>query len=320
MKRQRDIDALKGFGILLVVLGHVNPGFYIEKWIYSFHMFLFFFLAGITFSKKGFKTRLMLDIKNLLFPYLFWNGICIMFSLIIGEYSIADALKYLLFIEKVSWNAPIWFLVVLFFLRVLGEVVLSTNTKLCDRVKYICSLLIAFILGYICVFPRFLGFDIVPTVFIFFCLGYIYKMNNKNINIFFIIFLIGLNVYLSFINERISVYGNYYGRYVIAVIAGVCGVLACYYTAKRLYARFRLRILEILGIYSFNIMCSHYLILRFFNYLSIQLCGYDLWHSVSIIKAILVTVMVIVLELLLVYIMKKFRIPSTKIWRIGKIQ
>lgn len=52
MKRQRDIDALKGFGILLVVLGHVNPGFYIEKWIYSFHMFLFFFLAGITFSKK----------------------------------------------------------------------------------------------------------------------------------------------------------------------------------------------------------------------------------------------------------------------------
>lgn len=46
------IDVLKGIGIILVVLGHLNPGIYLETWIYSFHMFLFFFLSGHIFKKK----------------------------------------------------------------------------------------------------------------------------------------------------------------------------------------------------------------------------------------------------------------------------
>ena len=45
--RRKDIDILKGIGIILVVLGHVKPEMYVEKWIYSFHMFLFFFLVRI---------------------------------------------------------------------------------------------------------------------------------------------------------------------------------------------------------------------------------------------------------------------------------
>ncbi len=36
----------------MVVLGHLNPGIYLEKWIYSFYMFLFFFLSGYVFNKK----------------------------------------------------------------------------------------------------------------------------------------------------------------------------------------------------------------------------------------------------------------------------
>jgi len=58
------LDGLKGFGILLVILGHVLSGyldawtfpeaffsFYpVRTWIYSFHMPLFFLISGYTFT------------------------------------------------------------------------------------------------------------------------------------------------------------------------------------------------------------------------------------------------------------------------------
>ena len=44
--REHWIDALKGIGIILVVIGHVSLGNNLVKWIYSFHMPLFFALSG----------------------------------------------------------------------------------------------------------------------------------------------------------------------------------------------------------------------------------------------------------------------------------
>ena len=41
-KRIGWIDIAKGYGILLVILGHLNVGL-LGKWIYTFHMPLFFF-------------------------------------------------------------------------------------------------------------------------------------------------------------------------------------------------------------------------------------------------------------------------------------
>ena len=47
-KRLNYLDFVKGFAILLVVLGHIydisNP---IKIWLYSFHMPLFFIISGI---------------------------------------------------------------------------------------------------------------------------------------------------------------------------------------------------------------------------------------------------------------------------------
>lgn len=47
MERVKWIDYLKGFAILLMVIGHYQgtPTF-LNVWIYAFHMPLFFFLSG----------------------------------------------------------------------------------------------------------------------------------------------------------------------------------------------------------------------------------------------------------------------------------
>ena len=46
MERLNWIDSLKGFGIFCVTFGHLACNFFIETHIYSYHMFLFFFISG----------------------------------------------------------------------------------------------------------------------------------------------------------------------------------------------------------------------------------------------------------------------------------
>ena len=52
-KRVQYIENAKGIGILLVVLGHNDMNAYhptLHRFIYAFHMPLFFFLSGIFFN------------------------------------------------------------------------------------------------------------------------------------------------------------------------------------------------------------------------------------------------------------------------------
>lgn len=69
-KRHYDfLDAMKGMGILLVVLGHVSLIEPLNTVIYAFHMPLFFFISGFLFfssRKEHFAVR---RVKSLLTPY-----------------------------------------------------------------------------------------------------------------------------------------------------------------------------------------------------------------------------------------------------------
>ena len=69
-------DFLRGIGIFFVVLGHIitvinAPDFY-NKYIYSFHLPIFFFVSGYLFHIEkyhNFKFFLKKRVKSLLIPY-----------------------------------------------------------------------------------------------------------------------------------------------------------------------------------------------------------------------------------------------------------
>ena len=84
------LDGLKGFGILLVVLGHVLSGYldawtfpkayysfyFVRSWIYSFHMPLFFLISGYTFTMAYWRNgklrrdRFFRQLGNLMWVYV----------------------------------------------------------------------------------------------------------------------------------------------------------------------------------------------------------------------------------------------------------
>lgn len=51
-KRIEEIDVAKGLGIIMTILGHNLDNEYINTFIYSFHMPLFFVLTGLVMRKK----------------------------------------------------------------------------------------------------------------------------------------------------------------------------------------------------------------------------------------------------------------------------
>lgn len=92
------IQRAKGWGILFIVLGHVAGGGFhlasagiaeplaaIYKYFYSFHIELFVFLAGLTYSVSGkpFVTFLQRKAQSLLIPYWFWG--LISFAIFLGS-------------------------------------------------------------------------------------------------------------------------------------------------------------------------------------------------------------------------------------------
>ena len=75
-KRIEWVDMLKGFGIILVMLGHASFPESLRIELYTFHMPLFFFMSGYVFSIKkysNFKDFLIYKAKTLLLPLMVFS-------------------------------------------------------------------------------------------------------------------------------------------------------------------------------------------------------------------------------------------------------
>lgn len=67
------LNSLRGFGILLVVLGHTSQFAGLVHWIFSFHMPLFFIISGMLFHERQFLDSFKKKVARLLIPYLFFG-------------------------------------------------------------------------------------------------------------------------------------------------------------------------------------------------------------------------------------------------------
>lgn len=147
-EREIWIDALKGWGMLLIVVGHVwslsdVPVWYI--WIFSFHVPLFFFAAGLTLKPGAvpFTTFLRRRARTLLLPYFVYALLGYVFY-VLGYFAAQAAGKTVAQFGYGLWqpfmgifygsvgdgllvNSPLWFLVALFVSQAAVQVLNSAH-------------------------------------------------------------------------------------------------------------------------------------------------------------------------------------------------
>ena len=138
-KRWAQIDKLYTIGITLVLIGHSHSSTWANFYrtplhlavlfIYTFHMPLFFFVAGVLFQnstsleRKGYRKWIGEKALRLLTPYVFWTLLAMVPKLYLLEHSLAHltprfVLEGLFIPRGITWG-HFWFIPVLFLTYVL---------------------------------------------------------------------------------------------------------------------------------------------------------------------------------------------------------
>jgi len=194
-KRIEYIDMMKGFAMILVILGHISYIPYSLKiLIYIFHIPLFFFLSGFTLNIKKYNSFIpffMKKFKTIIVPYFLLNtGVFMFKSIILQPESILKIdilyfVKALILADRLHNYYQLWFLTSLFLSELVSYFIIKFSNNLKKWTLSFFLLLILCYLGrqaYINDYYLIWSLDTVPYATIFILSGYIVKLNIHNIS------------------------------------------------------------------------------------------------------------------------------------------
>ena len=256
-KREKWIDVVRGFLIILVVLGHSISGPYYDlnsgiDYIYLFHMPAFFILSGYLYKDRDesiFKL-LFKRAKRLLIPYISYL-ILINIPIIINNYidtkDIANLYRNIIFTLLGGqflnqYSGVLWFLTCLFFTE--AFFIISNRLFKNDYLRII-SVVFLYTLAHIEAWffsggklPLALDISLITITYV--AIGFYFKK----------LFLIKI----GYINFGLELWGHHYTNYILDLIIPASISLMifnlCSYLEKS-------KILEELGKNTITIMCLH---------------------------------------------------------------
>lgn len=132
-ERKKYLDAAKGWGILMVVFGHITKlGNPIDIWFGAYKLAVFYFVSGYllamrqSFRKMSTGEYIKKHAKSLLIPYLGYSAFVMLYNVIVGIMkwkSTTDIVKRFLLQAYMTFSfrgiSALWFLPTLFFAQVL---------------------------------------------------------------------------------------------------------------------------------------------------------------------------------------------------------
>ena len=240
IKRIEWVDQVKGFGIFLVVYGHNFP--FIEKYIYSFHIPLFFIIAGFFHPSIQKPNSIVKRIKTILIPYFMWSFMLFLFWWGLGRFY-GNSLNYDLSvlknfigifyaqggIEYMDWGIPMWFLPTIFLTFILFYLIRLINYKYIQLILTITLTVFGFLLSYSNELKFIWSFDVALVSLIFYSVGFYLKKHIVNISKFnslILLVIIGfLHFGLFYLNVKVDMYRSIYGNTLLFLINGFSGTI-----------------------------------------------------------------------------------------------
>ncbi len=328
-KRIAWLDIAKGIGIILVVAGHIQENEYINFFIYSFHMPLFFILSGYLYKNK--EKFIKAKAKSILIPYLSIAIISFLYWCFFERYfreqdvnPIDAFFNIWLAIPSINYvfNTALWFLPCLFTTETMFHLM---ETKIKNKKILLSILIILSIIGYI-----YAKFNIIrlpwglDTAFIaigFYSFGYWFKRKESiiiqkiNINLIKKVLIIFacliITIILPQIAGKMNIGNLVYPIYPVIYITSFAGFFMIYILSNIIKEN---KILQYLGTNTIIIMGIHEPIKRIALELIIRIFNI----SLEVIRTNLVGIMLITLIVLVICIPAIYIINNYLPFLIGK--
>lgn len=316
IQRDSSIDLCRGIGILLVLLGHTNPPF--MKYIYSFHMPLFFILSGYLYKRDNLHLTTMAYIRKIarayLSPYIILCVLNLMIQMIFHVIKGNDELllifgKYVVGIMwskgSVEWMpncSPLWYLTALFSALLIFTLIMRIrNAKLRICLFSFCPLL-SFALDLLNILKLPWNIDSALMGVLFINLGWELKnsgileraLSYKKVISLIILFIAGsISAYLNSI-DYVNFDNNEYGNVLLMIISAFSLSITLLSFCKIVCGKVK----EGKGIKIIMYLSRHTLFIMGFDYLSTSIAGIMLtvmrlsynWFSLFTGKLLIISV------------------------------
>lgn len=261
--RDQHIDSIAGFLILIMVAGHCGIiGFdqYSVGQVFGFYMGWFFYKAGMFHKKTDYLTSLKRLSKRLLLPFFAFSIIGLAVALVLDalsltyHYSIPSFLRELFFLGTPMCNSPLWFLLSLFFVK------LITQRFDSQQFRWLFMITLAIAVIHEIVFPWHKFVYIGNIALGIACYAFGVVTGNKRLNSIVFISLIVLYLLLFILEPScLNFFRNhtFFGDYISAIAILIPGILI----VNELFYRLSLlnhKYLGYIGRKSLPILVMHY--------------------------------------------------------------
>lgn len=249
-KRINYIDIARAFAIIFIALGHTlvhsqHCGI-IFKFLYSFHVVLFFIISGYTFKIKEnehFSGFLKHKFIRIMIPYFSWALLFLIPYMVLGEnvgnsigtnssFSLKTQIINVLYgngnASALKQNSSLWFLPALFSIEIIYYFIIKLTKKLpkLKVVILISNLLISYLTNAFLKINLPWGINTALVIGIFFYIGYLfneYNLFNKDriFKLKFILPLLIIGILSFYFNDTVSCIDYNYGSLTLALLSGI---------------------------------------------------------------------------------------------------
>ncbi len=319
--RKPVFDIMKGIGILAMIIGHCHIPHFLELFIFTWHMPLFFIISGFFFHYIDNKECLKKNFRILIVPYLITAiimfGISILYVLAGSTLVSSSNAFWAIIVGAGSKNLPsfqnyfvgaIWFLQALFWCRIIYNYIYS---RLYEMPRLFAVLFISVVCTYIAS-DFYIPTNILQgcSALLFYEIGYQTKnrMKSCNNNSSSLVLCTLLLVFLSIHSGSMSMARCYYGFFPINVLCAFWVTIMCYRLSEKIMLFPKLsEFLAYVGKISIVILCVHIIDL---NYGLYPLLNSHVFHFDSLISDIVLVLWRILIALLVSYYLVKIKIVS----------
>lgn len=327
-KRMMWLDALRGFGMICITLGHLGCFELLERYLYSFHVPLFFFISGYLYHRgtATLPTYIKKKTMSILVPFLAWTFLSTMVNVLLGYNTELLLLKALTYKGLLTWNSPLWFLLVLYMVDILFVLLDKISEKPYFKLIIMAVSLVAFLL--IGDIRLTLKLNLIPLAMIYYCMGNVMRSSVENRGFFLkkwqkiplsLLLLVTGFVLGAVLNVRVKYTHAIWGNYFYLFIGAICSILFYYILFRNVDCLGNSKVLRFLGQNSLIIMCSQYWVFRVCDIVTKHLFSYILWFRRDTLKAVLFTIFTLSVISALTLLYKKLSEKSKALTVIGNI-